>query len=338
VAPEWLDAVKNNYLNQFKNKRQESVMEFLIYTKSGEERWVEQVAVMLTENGLVKGFQCVVHDITERKTANLKMEEQKQIIEQKNKDILDSINYARRIQEAIFPPEELIKELLPYSFILFKPKEVVSGDFYLVDKFNNRTFIAAVDCTGHGVPGALLSIIGYNLLSKSISEHGYTKPGEILYQLSKGINKTLRKTTENSGIRDTMDIALCSIEAETNILEYAGAYNSLYLIRKNELIVIPADRFPIGVFSDGQLQKFTNHRIQLEKGDVIYLFSDGYADQFGGPAGKKLMYKGFKKALLSIQELSIHEQKHALDEIINHWRNHNEEQTDDMLIIGMKVH
>jgi serine phosphatase RsbU (regulator of sigma subunit) len=263
--------------------------------------------------------------------------EQKKIIEQKNKDILDSINYAKRIQDAIFPPEELVKELIPQSFVLFKPKDVISGDFYWVEKFDNKTFIAAVDCTGHGVPGALLSIVGYNLLSKSINEHGHTKPNEILNELSSGINKTLRKTIENSSIQDTMDIGLCSIDRETNMLEFAGAFNSLYLIRKNELIEIPADRFPIGVFLDGKLQEFTNHQMQLEKGDTIYLFSDGYPDQFGGPKGKKLKYKGFKEILLSIQQMSIEEQKNALNDTIEEWKWMSEEQTDDILIIGVRV-
>jgi PAS domain S-box-containing protein len=337
IAPEWQEIVRASYQNQFKNKIRETVIEFLIHTKTGKNKWVEQAVIMQEAKGIVKGFQCIVRDVTERKKATLLLAEQKKIIEQKNKDILDSINYAKRIQDAIFPPEELVKELIPQSFVLFKPKDVISGDFYWVEKFDNKTFIAAVDCTGHGVPGALLSIVGYNLLSKSINEHGHTKPNEILNELSSGINKTLRKTIENSSIQDTMDIGLCSIDRETNMLEFAGAFNSLYLIRKNELIEIPADRFPIGVFLDGKLQEFTNHQMQLEKGDTIYLFSDGYPDQFGGPKGKKLKYKGFKEILLSIQQMSIEEQKNALNDTIEEWKWMSEEQTDDILIIGVRV-
>jgi len=337
IAPQWQEIVRTSYQNQFKYKIRETLIEFLIHTKTGKEKWVEQVVIMQKEKDFVTGFQCVVRDVTERKKANLLLMEQKRIIEQKNKDILDSINYAKHIQEAIFPPEELVKELIPQSFILFKPKDIISGDFYWIEKFEDKTYIAAVDCTGHGVPGALLSIVGYNLLSKSINEHGHIKPSDILYELSNGINRTLRQTIESSGIKDTMDIALCSIDRETNVLEFAGAYNSLYLIRKGELIEIPADRFPIGVFLNGELQKFTNHQMQLEKGDTIYLFSDGYPDQFGGPKGKKLKYKEFKEILHSIQHQPMHEQKNTLNKTIEEWKWMSEEQTDDILIIGVRV-
>jgi len=266
-----------------------------------------------------------------------RVEIEKKLVEQKNKDILDSINYAKRIQDAIFPPEELVKELLPESFILLKPKDIISGDFYWVEKFDKKTFIGAVDCTGHGVPGALLSIVGYNLLSKAINEHNHTSPDEILNELSNGINKTLRQNIESSNVNDTMDVALCSIDKITNTLEFAGAYNSLYLIRNKRLVEIHADRFPVGVFLNGQLRKFTNHKLQLEKGDTIYLFSDGYADQFGGEKGKKFKHKQFKKLLISIQDLSIEEQKNRLNSTIEEWQSMtSEEQTDDILVIGIK--
>ena len=337
IAPEWQEKVKNTYLEQFKNKTHETVMEFLIHTKTGKEKWVEQIVIMQRTKDVVNGFQCIVHDITERKKANLLLAEQKKIIELKNKNILDSINYAKRIQDTIFPPDELIRELLPQSFVLFKPKDVIGGDFYWLEKFDNKVFIAAVDCTGHGVPGALLSIIGYNLLSKSINERGQTRPSDILNDLSNGVNKTLRKNIDNYAVKDTMDIALCSIDLNTNMLEFAGAHNSLYVIRKSELIEIPADRFPIGIILDGELRKFTNHKMQLEKGDTIYLFSDGYPDQFGGPEGKKLKYNGFKKILLSIQDFGVYDQKKLLDQTFEEWKRASEDQTDDILIMGVKV-
>ncbi len=335
IAPEWLERVKSHYQAQFKSKIHETVMEFMILLKDGQRKWVEQVGIMQVEKGWIEGFQCIVRDINERKKTNLLLEDQKHIIEQKNKDMLDSINYAKYIQDAIFPPEELIKKILPHSFVLLKPKNIVSGDFYWMEKFENKIFIAAVDCTGHGVPGALLSIVGYNLLSKSVNEHAHTKPNKILNDLSSEINKTLRQTIKNSVVKDTMDIGLCSIDTEKNVLEYAGAFIPLYIIRNNNLIIIPADRFPIGVFSADKSLDFVNHEIPLEKGDTIYLFSDGYPDQFGGPSGKKLKYKAFKDILLSMQHLSMTEQKSMLEKTMEEWKVSGE-QTDDILVIGVK--
>lgn len=336
IAPAWKEKIIAMYAHQFKNKIQETTIEFPILTKSGEEKWVEQIVIMQMKRGFIEGFQSIVHDVTERKRASLLLESQKKIIEQKNRDILDSINYAKRIQDVIFPPQELIKKLIPHSFILFKPKDVIGGDFYWLEKFDKKTFIAAVDCTGHGVPGALLSIIGYNLLSKLINEHGNTRPDYILNELSIGINKTLHKNADDTTLKDTMDIALCSIDRE-NVLEFAGAHNSLYLIRNRELIEIPADRFPVGIEMDGKFQKFKNHRLQLYKGDTLYLFSDGYPDQFGGAQGKKLKYGQFRNILLSIQNLPMKEQKDELNKKIEDWKFTNKDQTDDILIIGVKI-
>jgi PAS domain S-box-containing protein len=339
IAPEWQEKVRRSYQEQFKHRINETIMEFVIHTKTGQEKWVEQVVVMQMESTgiFIKEFQCIVRDISERKKAIHLLAKQKMIIEQKNKDILDSISYAKRIQDAIFPPEALVKELLPQSFVLFKPKDIISGDFYWVEKFHNKTYIAAVDCTGHGVPGALLSIVGYNLLSKAINEHDLTNPNEILNELSTGINQTLRQNIDGSGIKDTMDIALCSIDRVTNKLEFAGAYNSLYLVRDGKLIEIRANRFPVGVFLRGAVQKFTNNQMQLQKGDMIYLFSDGYADQFGGPKGKKLKYNEFRKLLLSLHNLPVKEQKEALNKNLEEWKWITEEQTDDILVIGIRI-
>jgi len=311
---------------------------FILLTGSISERIVNQLIKEGIDDYLLKDNLIRLSNIIMNVVYKRQLEMEKRKVEQKNKNILDSINYAKRIQNAIFPPEELIKELLPQSFILFKPKDIVSGDFYWVEKFDNKTFIGAVDCTGHGVPGALLSIVGYNLLSKSINEHDHTKPSEILNELSNGINKALRKNTENPGMNDTMDIALCAIDYAANTIEFSGAYNSLYLIRNKQLTVIQADRFPIGVYLNDELRKFTNHQIQMEKGDMIYIFTDGFADQFGGTKGKKLKYNQFKKILLSIHDLPLNEQKEALNTTIEQWKNMSkEEQTDDILIIGVKT-
>ncbi|MBU0764827.1 MAG: tetratricopeptide repeat protein, partial [Bacteroidetes bacterium] len=203
-------------------------------------------------------------------------------IRRQNKDLLDSIRYAHRIQTAISPPAYYVDKLIPQNFILYRPKDVVSGDFYFVHEFHDKVIFAAVDCTGHGVPGALMSVIGYNWLVLAVREPGITTPGEVLSFLDKWVNETLRQTADESGVKDSMDLAVCVLDFKTGILQYAGSYNPLYYIHSGELHEIKADKFPIGVNTDGVADVFTEHTVQLESGDAVYLFSDGYADQFGG--------------------------------------------------------
>ena len=230
------------------------------------------------------------------------VEQQKEIIELKSKEVVDSINYAKRIQEAILPPENLIRQQLPNSFVLYMPKDIVSGDFYWVEPWGSKILFAAVDSTGHGVPGALMSIIGYNLLGKALNELGLSRPALVLNSLSKGIGKTLRQTGGDSEVKDGMDIALCALDTKTLMLEYAGAFNPLYILREGKLIEIQSDKIPIGTYMDGEFKNYTNHEIQLQRGDTIYIFTDGYADQFGGEKGKKLKYKAMQQLFLSLED------------------------------------
>jgi ligand-binding sensor domain-containing protein/serine phosphatase RsbU (regulator of sigma subunit) len=258
---------------------------------------------------------------------------QKEELAQKNKDITDSIEYAKRIQVAILPQK------IPFSrtFILFKPKAIVSGDFYWLIEKDGREFIAAVDCTGHGVPGAFMSIIGHNMLNKIVKEYGILKPSDILKHLDKEVNNTLQQTAEERNVvKDGMDMALVCFNKEENVLEFSGAYNPLFLIRKGELFETKGDRFTIGrSVADFGEKVFTNHSIKIEKGDSIYLFSDGYADQFGGIAGKKFKLAPMKDLLLKIQNKSMEEQKLILDNTIEAWRG-NIEQIDDIMVIGRR--
>ena len=264
------------------------------------------------------------------------VEIQKEIVELKSKEMLDSINYAKRIQEAILPPENIVKQFLPNSFVLYLPKDIFSGDFYWVEPWGDKILFAAVDCTGHGVPGALMSIVGYNLLGKAVNELGLSRPALILNSLSKGIGKTLRQTGTDSEVKDGMDIALCSLDHKTKMLEYAGAFNPLYIIREGKLIEIHSDKNPIGTYMDGQLKNYTNQEIQLQEDDVVYVFTDGYADQFGGEKGKKFKYKSLQNLLLSIQDRSMEEQKSILIKNLNDWKG-NLEQVDDILVMGIKM-
>jgi PAS domain S-box-containing protein len=268
-------------------------------------------------------------DIRER----LRMESD---IEKKNKAIRDSINYAKRIQQAMLPLKEEIKSNLPDSFILFKPKDVVSGDFYWFSAMDDDIFIAAADCTGHGVPGALMSMIGNSFLNEIVNEKRIREPAVILDTLRENIVKTLRQRGEERDAKDGMDIALCRISKKTLEMQFAGAFNPLYLIHNGELTEVKGDRFPIGYTKGKEDVRFQNHNFQLKKGDLIYLFTDGYADQFGGPKEKKFMYKHFKEMLLSIREKSMTEQKEVLDGAIEEWKG-SLEQLDDILVIGCRI-
>ncbi|MFL5763779.1 MAG: tetratricopeptide repeat protein [Bacteroidia bacterium] len=272
----------------------------------------------------------------ELQEAHIALEQNRDILAVKNKEVTDSIKYAKRLQQAILPGDQMIHSLLPDSFVFYKPKDIVSGDFYWFEKAGEKILFAAVDCTGHGVPGAFMSIVGYNLLNQAVNEQGITQPNKILNSVNRNITKTLRQSEEDSVVKDGMDIALCAINADHSRLEYSGAYNSLWLIRNRELIEYKADKYPIGLFVGENLQEFTHREIELEKGDLIYVFTDGFADQFGGPKGKKFKYKQLQQLLLDISQKKMSEQKKILDATIEEWKGRLE-QVDDILIIGVRI-
>lgn len=299
----------------------------------------------------------VLYSLTQKKKTNKLLNVQNaeislknDIIEEKNKDITDSINYAQRIQNAILPSTSILQNNFE-SFIYYKPKDIVSGDFYWVKEIGNKVFFAVVDCTGHGVPGAFMSIIGYHSLNKIVEDLKLEKSGEILDALNKEVNKSLGlKEGKEISIRDGMDISICCIDKNENTLTYSGANNSLYLLRKKqhtlvglEVILenestsfyeIKPNKMAIG---GGDNQKsYQTHTFNLEKGDTIYLFSDGYADQFGGEKGKKFKYKPFKKMLLSFQEQSMEHQLAFMNKVMIDWMG-DIEQLDDICVMGVRV-
>lgn len=257
---------------------------------------------------------------------------QKLLIEDKNKEILDSISYAKRIQSAILPSKELIEDSFADSFIIYIPKDIVAGDFYWMEQKDNKILFAAADCTGHGVPGAMVSVICNNGLNKSVREYRLTDPGKILNKTREIVLKQFEKSEDE--VKDGMDIALCSLEGNT--LKYAGANNPLWILRKNDTAVeeIKADKQPIGQFDNPK--PYTTHTIELEKGDNIYIFSDGFADQFGGEKGKKFKTLNFKNLLLSIQNHTMKEQEASIKNAFEKWKG-DLEQVDDICIIGVKV-
>ncbi len=285
----------------------------------------------------------VVERTTEVMEQKHELELQKELIEEKNKDITDSINYAERIQQAILPELAHIRRVLPQSFIFFQPRDIVSGDFYWymeVDDNGEPVYLlAAADCTGHGVPGAFMSMINSSLLNETVNGKKVIRPADILNEVRLGIIRSLKQTGKAGGQKDGMDIGLVSLRFKTDkiILEYAGANNSMYLIRKeNDTVIeeIDPDSMPVSI-SDN-LEDFTNNQLELKPGDTFFLFTDGFADQFGGPKGKKFKYPPFKQLLLSIKDLSMEEQKEVLRTTMENWKA-GLEQVDDILVIGVRV-
>ena len=276
-----------------------------------------------------------------KKKANLiitqqkqEVEKQKIKIEEKNKEITDSINYAKFIQQSILPDPKEIMKIFPNSFGLYKPKAVVSGDFYWFKKKSDIGMIAAADCTGHGVPGALMSMIGIDKLNHATANN-LTDPSEILSFVNTEIKNTLKQNEGTQISRDGMDIALCCFDFSKNSLRFAGANRPLWIFREGKLLEYKPTKSAIGGFTTTD-QQFITHEIALQKNDSIYIFSDGYADQFGGGKGKKLMTKNFKELLLSIQDMPILEQEKYLDEKFKSWQG-DFEQVDDILVIGIKI-
>ncbi|MDM8004406.1 MAG: SpoIIE family protein phosphatase [Bacteroidota bacterium] len=278
---------------------------------------------------------------------------QKTQIEIAHTNIRESITYAQKIQQAVLPSTELLFEALPDHFVLFKPCDMVSGDFYWVRKVNQFTIVATADCTGHGIPGAFMSMLGIGLLNEIVTDTDVNEAGEVLNRLRIEIKKSLKQEGKSLEQKDGMDLALYVIDKEKMELQYSGAYNPLYLIRSGEkpeiagktdyriveqnnhtLFEIRANWQPIGIFDEEE--PFATHFVKLLKDDVIYTFSDGFIDQKGGPENKKFMSKAFKELLLNIHCLPMSEQHRILDSTIEDWKGGNE-QTDDILVIGVRI-
>lgn len=268
----------------------------------------------------------------QKQKSNIELETKNKLIEHQKAETTKSIEYALHIQQSILPDKEHISECFPQSFVLYKPKDIVSGDFYAFAQQRNEIIIAAADCTGHGVPGALMSMLGSNILYQIINEKKITKPNEILFHLNLGVAESL-KQNKNAG-NDGMDISICNFK--NNVLQYAGAYRPLYIIRQGELIETKATKMAIGGQQIDQQRIYENHEFELQKGDTIYLTTDGYADQFGGDKNKKLTTTKFKEMLLQIQDMTMQEQEIHLADFIEKWRGENE-QVDDICVIGIRI-
>jgi len=316
--------------------KQESLLETvpqerLLKTATGGDRWI----LWNTSKGPLNTLVGIGHDITDRKKAELKLLEKNTELVQHNKDMLDSIQYASRIQEAILPDVQKIKNAFKDAFVLYQPKDVVSGDYYFFYQRGNKTFVAVVDCTGHGVPGALMSFIANGALKEVIIKKGVEDPSEILYALDEELFLVLNKSKDGVVSIDGMDVAIGVFDFVEQTFSYAGAFRPVLVVRDNELIELDASRYPIGFYAN-VIKVFTTHTIDIKQNDAFYFFTDGYCDQFGGEKAKKFNRKQFKELLLSAQDMEMSEQESYLQYVIKNWRQ-DEPQTDDILVMGIKL-
>ncbi|MFO7656132.1 MAG: SpoIIE family protein phosphatase [Bacteroidales bacterium] len=257
-------------------------------------------------------------------------------IHRQRRELTESIRYASYIQKALLPSPALFKKLLPDHFVLFQPKDIVSGDFYWITKKKSEIIIAVADCTGHGVPGAFMSILGITMLNEVVGRGCFASAGSVLNQLREGIMKALQQTGEEYEQKDGIDMTLCIFDTKSNNFQFAGAFNPLYIVQNNNLVEINGDKMPIGVAAEEE-KSFNTHKITLEPGSSVYLFSDGFVDQFGGPNGKKFKYQPFRNLLLKIHQLPMHRQKEELFYAFEKWRG-NYPQLDDLLVLGFRYH
>ncbi|HVA98788.1 MAG TPA: SpoIIE family protein phosphatase [Bacteroidia bacterium] len=304
--------------------------EQLLKTGNGGERWI----LWNTSKGPLNTLVGIGHDITERKNAEQELLEKNKTLFQHNKDMLDSIQYASRIQAAILPDVEKIKTTFRDAFVLYQPKDVVSGDYYFFYKKEKKVFVAVVDCTGHGVPGALMSVIANSILKEVIVKKGIEEPSEILYAMDEELFLALNKQN-NDITNDGMDVSMGVFDFETNIFTYSGAFRPLILIRDSMVLEFDSNRYPIGFY--GETKKiFSSTKMEMKEDDTFYFFTDGYCDQFGGEQKKKFNRKRFKELLLSAQSMEMDEQESFLQYALLNWRQ-EEPQVDDVLVMGIKI-
>jgi serine phosphatase RsbU (regulator of sigma subunit) len=311
------------------------------------------IIVRLRERNLIKEKVKLEKIVVERTREVVEqkdeIEKQRDVVMYQKKEITDSIHYAKRIQTAVLPDDKILKDTFADYFVLFRPKDIVSGDFYWMSSKNENVIFTAADCTGHGVPGAFMSMLGVSFLNKIVNESGIVQPSEILKHMRENVIIALKQEGTFETTKDGMDISLCSVDIKKMKLEFSGANNPLLIIRKDEagyeIIEFKGDKMPIGFHS--RMDDFTNHEFDIKKGDTIYLFSDGFVDQFGGPDGRKFMKPRFKQMLVDNQILDLDLQKIAFNTILDEWikstgdpiSGHNPAlgQIDDIILIGVRV-
>ncbi len=323
--------IKQKILNSINNNTITSqVFEHELKTFAGGKKWIRWNVSQLNNDQLI----AIGYDVTENKYNERKLiEANKQLIE-KNKNVTDSIYYAQRIQQSILQSELELKQLFANSFLLYKPKDIVSGDYYWFYENNNYKYIAVVDCTGHGVPGAMMSMVANSLFKEVFLNRKITDPSSILKALDEELAKTINKNAD-AKFSDGMDVALIRIDKKNNELIFSGAFRSALVVSNGKIIELKGSRYPIGFYS-GIEKKFDTLTYQLQKNDSVYLFTDGFIDQFGGEKNKKLNKTNFKDLLLTITDMELDEQESFLDYSFNNWKQ-DKNQTDDVLVVGIKI-
>jgi PAS domain S-box-containing protein len=305
--------------------------ERIIKTADGEDRWI----LWNFSKGLFNSLVAIGQDISIRKRAEAVLKVDHEQLKQQNKEIWDSLRYASRIQQAILPIPADLDASFSESFVLYLPKDVVSGDYYYFYRFENKVIVVAVDCTGHGVPGALMSVIANSLLKEVILNKKISEPSQMLYALEEELRLALNFEQGNSEACDGMDVAVGLFDFDKNSISYSGAFRPILLVREGEVIEFDANRFPIGFYGDAKKMFVTTTR-ELKTGDCFYFYTDGYNDQFGGEKGKKFTRRRFKELILSMQSMTMREQKSFLKYALKNWKQ-EEPQTDDILVIGLRI-
>jgi PAS domain S-box-containing protein len=324
------EQVKDKILSMLKQQASTQIFEHELRTSSGGRKWIRWNVSFLNE-GQVIGLG---HDITETKAKEKRLlQTNKQLLDQ-HKDITDSLYYAQRIQQSILQTSEQLQSFFSESFLLYKPKDIVSGDYYWFYEDEQYKFIAAIDCTGHGVPGAMMSMVANSIFKEVFINKKLTDPSSILSGLDVELDRAIN-TSKDATFNDGMDVALIRIDKLSNELVFSGAFRNIHIAQNNELIELKGSRYPIGFYS-GVTKYFENKTVPLQKGDTVYLYTDGFIDQFGGERNKKLNKSNFKELLKTIADMSLEEQEAFLDYSFNNWKQNNE-QTDDVLVIGIKI-
>lgn len=342
-TPEFLKKILHpDFIDYYNNSIETSwgvapTLRYKVIDPDGNERWIVQANKgLFNKEGELIAIEGIYRNISTRE----ELQNQKNKLEKINKDITSSIRYAQFIQQAVLPTDKFLQQFIPENFIFYLPRDIVSGDFYWIKQVNNFIAVAAADCTGHGVPGAFMSMLGIALFNEIVRLDLHPKANEILNELRKRTKTSLHQENVRGRSADGMDVALCIIDIEKKEVQYSGANSPLFIIRNNKkteeprLIDIRPDRMPVGVYL--KERSFTNHKIQLQTNDIIYLFSDGYMDQFGGKRGEKFKAKRFKQLLLDISNKPMKKQKEILFENFENWRG-GIRQLDDVLVIGIKI-